>query len=114
MFHYKKGMAYKRHKVFPLAAAKAVVDVEAEEGEVGNVVEAPAVVASGASGAFRMSPPPGAAEGGEVRGEDGEEPGVRYKDILPDGEAAEDNVSAAAAGEARLAVNAAAAAAAGP
>ncbi len=50
------------YKVFPLAAAKAVIDVdvkaEAEDGEEGSVVEAPAVVACGASGAFRMSPHP--------------------------------------------------------
>ena len=48
------------YKVFPLAATKAVVDVdvEAEEVEEGAVVEAPAVVAGGDSGAFRMSPPP--------------------------------------------------------
>ena len=41
-----------------------------------------------------------------------EKPGVRDEDILPDGETAEDNVSAAAAGENRLALAAAAAAAA--
>ncbi len=56
------------YKVFPLSTAKAVVDedgeAEAEEGEVGSVVEAPAVVASGASCAFRMSPRPGEGEGG--------------------------------------------------
>ena len=47
-------------------------------------------------------------EGGEG-GDD--EPGVRDGDILPDGETAEDNVSATAAGENRLALAAAAAAA---
>ncbi len=54
----------------PLAATKAVVDVdvEAEEVEVGDVVEAPAVAACGASGAFRMSPPPEEDEGGEGGG----------------------------------------------
>ncbi len=104
--------------MFPLAAAKAVVNVEdeaeAEDCEVGSVVEAPAVVACGASGAFRVSPRPGEGEGDEGGGE---EPGVRDEDILPDGETVEDNVSAAAAGENRLALAAAAvaaAAAAGP
>ena len=72
-------------------------------------MDAPAVVAGGASGAFRMSPCPGEGEGDE--GGD-EEPGVRDGDILPDGETAEDNVSAAAADENRLALSAAAAAAA--
>ena len=75
---------------------------------VGAVVDAPAVVAGGASGAFRMSPRPGEGVGDE--GGD-EEPGVRDEDILPDGETAEDNVSAAVAGENRLALAAAAAAA---
>ena len=95
------------YKVFPLAPAKAVVDVdvEPEDSKVGSVVDAPAVVASGASGASRMSPRPGKGEGDE-------EPGVRDEDILPDGETAEDNVSAAAAAENRLALAAAAAAAA--
>ncbi len=101
------------YKVFPLAAAKAVVDVEdeaeAEVCEVSSVVEAPAVVAGGASGAFRMFPRPGEGEGDKGGGE---EPGVRDKDILPDGETAEDNVSAAAAGENRLTLAAAAAEAA--
>ena len=85
------------YKVFQLAPAKAVVDVdvEPEDCEVGSVVDAPAVVAGGASGAFRMSPCPGEGEGDE-------EPGVRDEDILPDGETAEDNVSAAAVGENRL------------
>ncbi len=81
-----------------------LVHVEPEEGEVGSVVDAPAVVAGGASGAFRMPPRPG-------EGESDEEPGVRDEDILPDGETAEDNVSAAAAGDNRLALAAAAAAA---
>ncbi len=44
------------YKTFLLAAAKAVVDVEADEGEVDDVVEAPAVVAGGASGAFSPRP----------------------------------------------------------
>ena len=94
------------YKVFPLAPAKAVVDVDvkAEEVEVGAVVEAPAVVACEATGAFRMSPCPGEGEGDK-------EPGVRDEDILPDGETAEDNVSAAAADKNRLALAAAAAAA---
>ncbi len=76
------------YKAFPLAATKAVVDVdvEAEEVQEGDVVEAPAVVAGGASGAFRMSPPPeedeGGEGGGEGGGEDGEEPGVRDGDML--------------------------------
>ncbi len=101
--------------MFPLAAAKAVVDVDvkAEEVEVGAVVEAPAVVACEATGAFRMSLHPEEDEGGE-RGEDsegGEGAGIRDGDMLVDGEAAEDNVTAAAAAEARLAANAAAAAA---
>jgi hypothetical protein len=53
-----------------LAATKAVVDVdveglEAEEVEVGDVVKAPAVVAGGASGAFRMSEGEGGVEDGE-------------------------------------------------
>jgi hypothetical protein len=86
------------YKVFPLAAAKAVFDVdveaEAEDSKVGSVVEAPAVVASGASGAFRMLQHPGEGEGGKGGGE---EPGVRDGDMLLDGETAEDNVSAAAA-----------------
>ncbi len=68
------------------------------------MVDAPAVVACGASGAFRMSPRPGEGKGDE-------EPGVRDEDILPDGETADDNVSAAAAGENRLVLAAAAAAA---
>ena len=53
------------YKLFPLVPAKAVVDVdvEAEEVEVGDVVEAPAVAACGASGAFRMSLRPGESEG---------------------------------------------------
>jgi hypothetical protein len=67
------------YKVFLLAAAKAVVNVdveaEAEDREVGSVVEAPAVVAGGASGAFRMSTRPGECEGGEGGGN---EPGVCY------------------------------------
>ncbi len=103
------------YTAFLLAATKAVVDVdvEAEEVQAGDVVEAPAVVAGGASGAFRMSPPPEEDNGGE-RGEDsegGEGPGTRDGDFLRDGEEAEDNVTAAAAGKARLAANAAAAAA---
>ncbi len=76
---------------------------------VGAVVDAPAVVAGGASGAFRMSLRPGEGKGDEGGGE---EPGVRDGDILPDGETAEDKVSAAAAGENSLALAAAAAAAA--
>jgi hypothetical protein len=99
------------YKVFPLAPAKAVdvdEDVEPVDGEVGSVVDAPAVVASGASGAFRMSQRPGEGEGDE--GGDNE-PGVRDEDFLPDDETAEDNVSAAAAGENCLALAAAAAAA---
>jgi hypothetical protein len=69
------------YKVFQLAPAKAVdvdEDVEPVDGEVGSVVDAPAVVAGGASGAFRMSPGPGEGEGDE--GGD-EEPGVRDGDI---------------------------------
>jgi hypothetical protein len=62
-------------------------------------VEAPAVVACGASGAFRMSPRPGEDEGGEGGGEGGKEPGVRDGDMLVDGETAEDNVTAEAAAE---------------
>ena len=93
--------------MFLLAPAKAVdvdEDIKPVDGEVGSVVDAPAVVACGASGAFRMSPCPGEDEGDE-------ELGVRDEDILPDGETAEDNVSAAAACENRLALAAAAAAA---
>jgi hypothetical protein len=103
------------YKAFLLATTEAVVDmdVEAEEVEEGAVVDAPAVVAGGASGAFRMSPPPLPESEGEgcEDGEDGEEPGVRDGDILADGEATEDNVTAAAAAEERLAANATAAAA---
>jgi hypothetical protein len=74
----------------------------------GALVEAPAVVASGATGAFRMSQSPSEDEGGK-RGEDcedGEGPGFHDGDILADGEAVEDNVTAAAAAEARLDANA--------
>ncbi len=57
------------YKAIPLATTKAVVDVDVEAEEVyeGTVVEAPAVVAGGASqaGAFKMSPPPAEDEGGE-------------------------------------------------
>jgi hypothetical protein len=102
------------YKAFQLAATKAVVDVDVEaepqKGQVGDVVEAPAVVAGGASGAFRMSPPPEEDEGGE-RVEDregGEGPGTSDGDFLRDGEEAEDNVTAAAAAEACLAAYAAA------
>ncbi len=100
------------YKAFPLATSKAVVDVdvEAEEVQEGYVVEAPAVVACGASGAFRMTLPTEENEGGEGGGEGGgKEPGVRDGDMLAEGEAAEDNVTAVAAAEARLAANAAAA-----
>jgi hypothetical protein len=65
----------------------------------------------GASGVFRMSPPslpPSEGEGGED-GEDGVGPGVRDGDILAEGKAEEDNVTAAAAADARSAANAAAA-----
>ncbi len=89
------------------------MDVEAEEVQEGGVVEAPAVVASGASGAFRMSLPRVEDEGSEdgEDGEDGEGPGVRDGDILAGGDAAEDNVTAATASEARLTANAATASA---
>jgi hypothetical protein len=46
------------YKVLPFETTKAVVDVDdgAEKDEESTVVEAPPIVASGASGVFRMSP----------------------------------------------------------
>jgi hypothetical protein len=77
------------------------VDDEADEVEEGAVVEAPPVVAGGASGMFSMSQPLEEVKVG---------PSVRDGDLLVDGEVEEDNVTAAAEGEARLAANGAAAA----
>ena len=65
------------------------------------MVEAPAVFADGAPGAYAMSDEEG-----------GEEAGVRDGDALIEGETEADNVSAVAEGEARLAAAAAAAGAA--
>jgi hypothetical protein len=93
------------YKVFLFETTKAIVDVdvEAEEVEEGTVVEAPPVVASGASGVYRMSPSGSEDEGcegckgGEGGGEGGEGSGLRDGDILANRETAEDNVTAAAA-----------------
>ncbi len=73
-------------------------------------MEAPPVVANGASGAFRMTSFRSEDEGGEGS-EGGLVPVLLNRDILADGETEADNVTVAAEAEARLA---AAAAAAGP
>ena len=77
------------------------------EPEEGAVVEAPAVFAEGAPGAYSMSPAP---ESGDE--ESGEGAGIRDEDVLLGGEKEADNVAAVAEGEARLAAAAGAAAAA--
>ena len=77
---------------------------EGSEPEEGAVVEAPAVFADGAPGAYSMSPLP---ESGD---EGGEGAGIRDGDVLMAGEKEADNVAAVVEGEARLAAAAAAAA----
>ena len=93
------------YKQFPFNVKDVEVEDEAEgegsEPEEGAVVEAPAVFADGAPGAYAMSDEEG-----------GEEAGVGDGDALIEGETEADNVSAVAEGEARLAAAAAAAGAA--
>ncbi len=59
--------------------------VEAEAVEEGATVEAPPVVAHGASVAWPMSPPASDGEGGKG-GEGSEGPGLRDGNLLADGE----------------------------
>ena len=98
------------YKQFPWDTKADEEEDEAEgaEPEVGAAVEAPPVLADGATGAFAMSPEPDDDDGGG--GE--EEAGIRDKDVLLGGEKEADNVAAVTEGEARLAAAAGAAAAA--
>jgi hypothetical protein len=79
------------YKVFSLETTikdVVTVAVEAEDVEEGAVVEAPPVVANGASGAFRVTPygsEDKGGGGGEGSDEGGEGPGLRDGDVLPDG-----------------------------
>ena len=88
-------------------------EAEGGEPEEGAVVEAPAVLTDGTTGAYSMSQPPVSED---------EEASIHDGDILLEGEKENDNVVAADEAEARLAAAAAparaaaapAAAAAGP
>ena len=83
-------------------------DAEGAEAEEGAMVEAPAVFANGASGAFTMCPAHDSADEGG-KGEEGADEGEKGAD-----EEAASEAEAAAAADAAAAAAPAAAAAAGP
>ena len=100
------------YKQFPLDTKAVEVEDEAEaegaEAEEGAMVEAPPVLANGASGAFAMSPEPDSGDdSGE--GEEGADEGEKGAEEEATGEA-----EAAAAADPAAAAVPAAAAAAGP
>ena len=95
------------YKQFPFKNKTDEEEDEAEgaEAEDGDVVEAPPVLANGASGAFTMSPSPGSEDDGG-----GGEAGAEERENGTEEEAAGEAGAAAAADPAAAAVPAAAAA----